>query len=289
MVETLKEIESRLLAQKSPSPRADALALLGFVLKKPSEVLLAEDSYQLGRQESRQLRRLVRKRPQVAIAHLVGGRYFYDDYFLVSKNTLVPRPDSEDLVQLALEIEQRQQPKAVYDLGCGSGCLGISYSRASWRKPPLTLVDKSSKALAVCLKNQKKLNCPGRRVNQDLVKLKPDFYQPDSLILANLPYLPRRQKKQLIKNCPEIGREPKMALWQKGEGLNLYQKLFKNLGQNPKFLVIEALVSQQPKLLEIARNYHWRLLKKQRLALAFVNNRSNGLALPIGKKQNNQN
>ena len=96
----------------------------------PRVKILAGD-FRIGYRQKIRLRRLVRRRKRLPLAYLKGEKEFYGRDFYVSRQTMIPRPESEDLIGLALG--ERKSFGHVYDIGAGSGCLGISYALGASR------------------------------------------------------------------------------------------------------------------------------------------------------------
>ena len=155
------------------------------------------------------------------MSHILGYRDFWRDRFIVTKDVLDPRPDSELFVELALE---GPPPKTVLDLGCGSGALGLSVLR-EFPDAHCVFVDLSDAALQVAEKNAKRLGLDGHSTF-----LKSDwFLNVDgefNLVLCNPPYITEDEMQNL---APEVIYEPPLALSPGGNGLASYHQIAKNL------------------------------------------------------------
>jgi release factor glutamine methyltransferase len=141
----------------SESPRLDAELLLGKVLKLSRSALAAHDDESVAATDELKLAELITERAQGApIAYLTGSREFWSLPLLVTPDVLVPRPETEILVQHALELLPQDAAISVLDLGTGSGAIALSLAteRPRWS---ITAVDVSSAALAVAAQNARAL------------------------------------------------------------------------------------------------------------------------------------
>ena len=269
---TLEDLSSQLAARQISQPRLEALNLLEMVTRLPRVKILAGD-FQLSRWQNIRLRHLAWRRQRLPLAYLNGEKEFYGRTFHVSRQTLVPRPESEDLINLALG--ERRSFKHVYDVGAGSGCLGISYALEQAEGNPLIyFLDNNRRALRVVQKNcQRQALRKTQFIFVDLHHLEKPFFKPDSLILANLPYLDKKMRQAFEKDCPMLRSEPATALYAGENGLELYRLLFQ-LGKSQSLVIVcESLVNQQVALNDLAANYGFRLKAQLNLASLFVSNR----------------
>lgn len=175
------------LARSSPSPRVDADYLLLHVLEKDRTWLRLHEDGPLGDAEAQKLEALLRRREQgEPIAYLLGERGFWTLDLAVSPATLIPRADTELLVEIALEKLLAGQARHVLDLGTGSGAIALAVAR---ERPSarITAVDASAEALAVARAN-------AERHALSLRLLKSDWFsalgeERFDLVLANPPYI----------------------------------------------------------------------------------------------------
>lgn len=200
----------------------DAEIILSVVLNTSREWLLTHDSKLLSPAQTKAFIRIVSRRAKGRpLAYCLGYQNFYGFKFLVKPGVLIPRPDSELLIELALS-KFGSRKLLVADIGTGSGCLGITlaHARSNWK---ILAVDKSPAALTVA-HNNAILNKVFNRMKfrrGDL--LAPLLSSPIDLIIANLPYLTPKE----IKNEPTIKYEPRLALTGGSNGLQPYDKLFR--------------------------------------------------------------
>ena len=156
------------------------------------------------------------------LQHILGSWEFMGLPFLVSPDALIPRPETEWLVEQALEL-YRDQPVRVLDLCTGSGCIGLAIKK---RLPQaeVTLVDVSELALAVARANAKALEVEAAVEKWDILQGVPFFMEKQrfDLIVSNPPYI---RTADLPALQPEVRQEPELALDGGADGLLYYRVL----------------------------------------------------------------
>jgi len=155
------------------------------------------------------------------VQHLVGTCQFWGRRFEVSPDVLVPRPETEFLIEAVLDLPLPEQAKVV-DIGTGSGCIPLSLkaARPRWR---ISGVDISKKALKIARRNQKRLGLDIDLINSDLGSgLRGGW----DLVTANLPYIP----SSAITSLPiEVSYDPRLALDGGQDGLDFVRRLISDL------------------------------------------------------------
>ena len=209
----------------NPSPRLDAELLLGHVLGVDRIRLVLDAARPLGPEELSAYRELIKRRRRgEPVAYIRGEREFFGLRFLVDRRVLVPRPDTEALVEVALE---RTSTRALYgravDLCTGSGCVAVAFARArrNWR---MTGIDVSPGALALARENAARLGSIWgvRWMEGDLFSaLAPS--ERFELVTANPPYIPAAEIAGLDADVRDF--EPRLALDGGADGLDLVRRI----------------------------------------------------------------
>ena len=230
--EWLKIAAKSLKTANIPSARLDAELILANTLRKNRTYLHAHLDEEIDpRRFDIANARLDLRLDRVPIAYILGYKEFYGRRFTVSPSVLIPRPESEDLISLFLELTASEiAEKVLIDVGTGSGCLGIT-AKLERSNLSVILSDISKPALNIAEKNANALNADVHIQQQSLLngQLKPVDY-----IFANLPYVDKNWDVS-----PELQYEPEIALFAEDEGLKLILQL---ISQAPRYLTSEGLL-----------------------------------------------
>jgi release factor glutamine methyltransferase len=218
--ELLAHGRARLTGLAFASPR-EAHLLLGHLLGLGEASLLARDEMPLDAALVARFDALLTRRiAGEPVAYLTGRREFFGREFRVDARVLVPRPETEHLVEAALAIarELPSRPR-ILDLGTGSGCIAVTLA-LELPEARVTGTDRSAGALAVAARNARELGAPVALVAGDWSA--PLAVAAFDLIVSNPPYLdPRDAAVQ-----PEVARhEPASALWAGDRGMQAYRAL----------------------------------------------------------------
>lgn len=230
--EWLKTATKSLKTANILSARLDAELILANTLRKNRTYLHAHLDEEIDpRRFDIANARLDLRLDRVPIAYILGYKEFYGRRFTVSPSVLIPRPESEDLISLFLELTTSEiAEKVLIDVGTGSGCLGIT-AKLERSNLSVILSDISKPALNIAEKNANALNADVHIQQQSLLngQLKPVDY-----IFANLPYVDKNWDVS-----PELQYEPEIALFAEDEGLKLILQL---ISQAPRCLTPEGLL-----------------------------------------------
>lgn len=227
----LRDAEQRLAAARLDDPRLEAEFLLAALLNLSRPQVLLSRQNPLSPSQRRRLIMGVRRRAaRWPLAYIVGNQPFRDLTLRVTPAVLIPRPETEELVERALErIRTAERPLAVADIGTGSGCIALSLA-GSPRVATVWAVDRSLVALRVARGNARALRRRCRFIQGDLASpLIRRGVQVD-LLTANLPYVDPADWRTL---SAEVRREPRTALVAAGRGLALITRLIR---QAPRVL-----------------------------------------------------
>jgi release factor glutamine methyltransferase len=209
----------------STSPQLDAEVLLCSAVGFTKENFVAQRNSELTQQKITKFQDMVKDRKKgVPVAYLTGEKEFYNLKFKVNKNVLIPRPETETLVErLCFEMKGRHNLRFL-DIGTGSGCIIISLAKNLSNANHYYGSDESARALGVAEENAVLHKVKVKFIRSDLTRATGlDF----DIVIANLPYLPTLED-------PSTEFEPKTALIAKNGGLELYERLFKELSAAPR-------------------------------------------------------
>ncbi|WP_296901656.1 peptide chain release factor N(5)-glutamine methyltransferase [uncultured Megasphaera sp.] len=211
------------------SPRLDAEILLAHVLHKERIYLYAHYDEPMNPQELAAYRELVKKRAnRYSVAHILGTQPFMGLDFKVNEDVLIPRPETEMLVESVVAAAEGTAPSIV-DIGTGSGAIILSLLHYLPQAKGIG-VDISPKALAIAAENGKALGLDGRVtwIESDLFTNVPQG--PYDWIVSNPPYLTQHDMEELQ---PEVRHDPALALYGGDDGLDIYRRLAK---ESPAFV-----------------------------------------------------
>lgn len=197
------------------------------------------------------------------VQHITGKAFFYNDFFMVNENTLIPRPETEELIELIRNDYNPETELSLIDLGTGSGCIPISLAKL-FPNSNVSAIDISEKALEVAQSNAQNLN------------VKIDFYQQNLLediqlnqkfdvIVSNPPYIRNLEKKEMHQNV--LNFEPHLALFVENENaLIFYERVLvfaeNHLNQNGTiYCEINQYLGQETKQL-FEKNYEFVTIYK---------------------------
>jgi release factor glutamine methyltransferase len=238
------------------TPGLDAEVLLRHVLGVSRGAFYTHPERRLSEgEEERYAALLARRAAGEPVAYVIGAREFMGLPFAVDRRVLIPRPDTETLVERALALvaaragagpaaePEVEAPLRVADVGTGSGAIALAVAALAPAGVALRVVavDRSAPALAVARENARRLLCgaagrpaaprgAARRVRVDFVQgtLLTALRGPFDLVLANLPYVPAGDVPGLAQGV--AGFEPHLALDGGADGLDLYRALLGDLG-----------------------------------------------------------
>jgi len=239
------------------TPNLDAAVLLAFIIKKPKIFLYAHGEKNLTTSQWRSYQKLIKRRMRhEPVAYLVGEKEFYGRTFFVDKRVLIPRPETEFLIDTAKTIKA----SIVIDVGTGSGAIAVTLAKELAK--PIIAIDISTKALAVAQHNAQRHNATVKFLRGNLlepilsrllnynynkevgipIEIGKSLYEALKLkavlIVANLPYLPTNRAKMLSLDIKKY--EPRLALMGGTDGLKYYRQLLQQIKKLPTQCVLVA-------------------------------------------------
>lgn len=251
----------------------EAEILLAFLLSTTQEKIITHPEQEITKKIEGKFKKLIKKRKRnYPLAYILGYKDFYNLNLKVNKHVLVPRPETETIIDFLIEYTKKNKHSHFnfLDIGTGSGAIIIALAKNLEKNIYLNsnflATDISTRALKIASYNIKKYNLTSK-INwqkSDLLKhIKPNYFNtPGKLIItANLPYLTLQETKLE----PSISREPKLALKAGKDGLKLYRRLFKmisNKSLNNFLLICEINPHQEDSIKTLQQNYLSNLIVK---------------------------
>ncbi len=252
---TIKQaIEKGVIALKVKNietPKMKARLLMQYILNKSRQYLLAHDLEKLDKTKEIQYFNAIKKITEgVPLQHITHQQEFMKMSFYVDENVLIPRPDTEILVEEVIEIAKRINAREILDLCTGSGAIAISLAKYI-PNSKITAIDISNKAIKVAKKNAK-----ANEVESQITFIQSDLFEKLSkqkydIIVSNPPYI----KEEVIKKIDlEVQREPLIALNGGIDGLKFYKKIIHegyNYIKYKGYLCLEIGFDQKNEVIEL--------------------------------------
>ncbi len=203
--------------------------LLMHVLKIPKERLLIMFRDELPCRAEKSFVKLVRRRlAGEPLQYLLGYWWFYDRKFIVRKGVLIPRQDTEAVIEAIKSIEPTlPYPSTAVDAGSGSGIIGITLKLEFSRFSEVTCIDKNPKAVKLTSENARMHNASICVLKGDFFTLAASLGKRFNLVVSNPPYVKKNALKRLQA---EVKKEPVTALDGGKHGINFYSRLARNGG-----------------------------------------------------------
>jgi release factor glutamine methyltransferase len=230
-----------------PTARLDALVLMSEVLQKDKSWILAHTDHELSPDQAIKLSAQLKQRvARVPLAYILGHQEFYGRDFIVTPDVLIPRPETEALIELAKKYIQTGK---LLDIGTGSGAIAVTLA---CELPAATVeaCDVSQAALAVARSNAQRLRAHVHFFESDLLA---GATGPYNAIVANLPYVARDWERS-----PETNAEPSLALFADDNGLALIKQLINEAKNNlieHGYLLLEADPRQHAEITDHAKAF----------------------------------
>ena len=249
-------VQSVLANSPRKIPRLDRQILLAHVLGQPRAWVLAHPEAPLTEEQTREWKAaLAHLRRGDPLPYVLGRWEFYGLEFIVTREVLIPRPETELLVETALSLIRRPDSaiRTCIDIGTGSGCVAVALALHA-QSLALTATDISPEALAIAHANAEKHGVTGRIElhTADLLDCPALTERRFDLLVANLPYIP----SWTLRTLEVYGREPSLALDGGPDGLDLIRRLLQTAPAHLTpggALLLEIEASQGNNAVEMAR------------------------------------
>jgi release factor glutamine methyltransferase len=256
---TIQEIQAEISQQQqqfSETASLDAQVLLAHFLDKPRSWVLARPEYQLSDKQFHAIQ-LAQSRLNngEALPYIIGHWEFFGLNFNLTPDVLIPRPETELLVERAISwLQDHPHKRRVIDVGTGSGCIGISIAKHV-PEIHLVLTDISAPALKVARQNLEKHQMSEKTVvrQSDLLGQTPRSSAYD-LICANLPYIP----SSIVDHLLVSKKEPRLALDGGSDGLELISRLLKQAKSQLEaggLILLEIDPSQSDRMIQLSMQH----------------------------------
>ena len=204
----------------------DSRMIMQFVLDVDSVYLISHSDEIINEEKEKKFGDLIEERKKHRpVAQIIGCREFWKDKFFVNKSTLIPRPETEMLVEEVLRIFLNRTEKLYFsDFGAGTGCIGLSLLR-EYANSRCLFVEKSKNAMNFTKKNARSLNLSHKSVFQNLswnhLKIRKKF----DFIISNPPYIDKSKKDEMMTDVRKF--EPSRALFANNCGVKAYHEIMK--------------------------------------------------------------
>lgn len=255
---------SSLLTLKNINPKLETRILLQLVCKlNDVDFIVKKNTFILDNSQIQKMKLFINKRNTgYPLAYILQYKHFWKHKFIINDNVLIPRPESELIVENALTLFTDQQVKInILDIGVGSGCLLLSLL-LEYKNAKGIGVDISQQALNVSQENANNLN-----VCNNLTLIKSNIFNNISLsekfdlIVSNPPYIDINDTL-IDENVKKY--EPSIALFAQNNGLYFYQNIFAKLNQylnNDGFAIFEFGIKQSKLIQSLAKYYGLNIYK----------------------------
>lgn len=262
--EWLTVAEKKLAEIGITTAHLDALILLEHALDTPRAALLAHFDMVLPATTLVRANELLAQRlDNIPIAYILQKKEFYGRDFIVNDHVLIPRPETEDMIEIVKDLSL--ETPTILDMGTGSGCIAITLA-LEVPNAKVIAVDISEDALDVAKLNSKHLHAQVTYKVSDMFAA--ISHRSFDIVCANLPYVP----EQLVTS-KEITKEPAQALFSGTDGLQHYRNFFSDLSlqeHTPRYVVTESLLTQHNNLKRFASDAGYAVQEIRGLIQLFV-------------------
>ncbi len=249
--EAISKASIKLKTQNIDSPKQKARLLMQYVLHENRQYLIVYDEKKLTpNQEERYFNEVDKMLQGIPLQHITHLQEFMKMNFYVNKDVLIPRPDTEVLVEEVIKIAKRINAKKILDLCTGSGAIAVSLAKYI-KNSQITAIDISEKALEIAEKNAIE-----QKVDNQIAFLQADLFkdipkEKYDIIVSNPPYI----KKDVIKTLDrEVQEEPYIALDGGWDGLDFYRLIIGGANEFLKYggyLCLEIGYDQKIDVIEL--------------------------------------
>jgi len=253
--EALRKAAERLESHHVSSPRLNAEVILAHCLSVDKAYLYTHDERALADAEFQKIEEALYERISgVPVQYIVGRQEFYGRYFTVNPDVLIPRPETEYIVEAVLDLHPGSG-SCIIDVGTGSGCIGLTLA-LELPRASVTITDISYQALLTAKTNAVQLSAKASIVCMDLLDAAGG---PFDIVVSNPPYVSRGETSRLQIEVRE--HEPHVALFGEEDGLAAYRKLIPSAERVLRpggHLIIEIGAGLERRVLDLF-GAHWEI------------------------------
>lgn len=260
--ETLKTAAEILHQSEISESRREASSLLALALQKDKSFLIAHPEYELSNEEENRFKAFLQRRAEhEPLQYIRGNQEFYNLNFIVSPDVLIPRPETELIVEAAIEILSEKENPRFCEIGVGSGCISVSILHEI-KKAKATGLDISEKALKIA-----RINAENLKVSERIELTISDVYEnlqdeKFDLIVSNPPYVPSEDISALQAEVKDF--EPEIALTDGKDGYSIIERI---IAEAPRvlmpdcYLLMEIGFNQSDKVREFLDTSVWQSIE----------------------------
>ena len=239
------------------TPKMKARLLMQYILNQTRQYIIVHDMQELSERDINQYFLCIRKMKNgVPIEHITHQKEFMKLNFFVNQDVLIPRQDTEILVEEVIKIAKNIRAKKILDLCTGSGAIAVSLAKYLSQIEEITALDISHDAIQIAKKN-----VVFHKVENKITFIESDLFknlakQKYDMIVSNPPYIKRDIMKKLDK---QVQKEPQIALDGGYDGLDFYRRIIKEAYQYLKFggyLCLEIGYDQKEDVINLIEEEH---------------------------------
>ena len=251
--EAMGKANIQLKTKNIDSPKLKARLLMQYVLKQNRQYLMVHDENKLTQEQKEKYFRAIEKLSKgFPLQHITHQQEFMKMNFYVNENVLIPRPDTEILVEEIIKIAKKINAKKILDLCTGSGAIAVSLAKYI-ENSQVTATDISEEALVIAERNAK-----NNKVDKQIAFLSSNLFyeipkEKYDMIVSNPPYIKREIVKTLAK---QVQNEPLMALDGGWDGLDFYRKIIHQADDFLKYggyLCLEIGYDQKEEVMDLIK------------------------------------
>lgn len=235
------------IAKKSVHSEHAKIILADILNMNTLELLLYLDKELTKEEEKLYLNKIEKLRLKKPLQYILKNINFYGNIFYINENVLIPRYETERLIEIVVDKSKKlfTKPVDIIDLGTGSGVIGITLEKKLSTKS-VDLIDISPKALEIAKINVEKLNSSAKIIESDMFE---KINRKYDIIISNPPYIKTTEEvEEEVKN-----NEPHIALYAGEDGLDAYKKIIKNIKKHLKEQTLIAFEIGQTQAEEIKK------------------------------------